>query len=191
VEPKVEVRDLPGTPNALLLVIVGFLCVTLVRDRAKWAAGIVAVVALVGGGVKAVPRLAAGLAARKATVPTTEWSMHVKGEDRSDRAEAAELRYVGLLRRLATEGGTGDGAQMQTQRRAADAVAGRVAAFFFGYPGAGGRENGGGRGRPTATRPRRVEGDVLFQIHEPEEAVRVRPPPGRAGAELLCVAGTF
>ena len=166
--PREEVRDLPGTPSALLLVMVGFLCVTLARDRAKWAATVVALVALVGGGAKVAPRLARGLASGQPTIAAGR-SMRRKGEDRSQAAEPTERRYVGLLRRLATEAETGAGAQMHAQGTAANAVENRGAAVFIGGLG----------GLPVVTR-RRSAGRGVFGDHALARTIGARPPPGAA-----------
>ena len=182
-----DVQELPGTPSTLLLVMVGFLCVTFVRDRATWAASVVTLVSLVGGGVKAVPRLAQALRSRQSTMAATGRSMRMKGEDRLTGVGTTELRYVGLLRRLATETANGVGAQMHAQGTAAGAVYNRSAAVFFEGEALAAGVSAAGQA-PVAMRPGRTEGDT-FAISELGGAFRARPPPEVAHAQISCFVG--
>lgn len=97
--------NLPAVPRAILMGIVGFLCVSLVRDRKVWVAAFVLIFVLGQVGVQALPRLTARLtngklyhhkkttAAAGAPLPSTAW--HGGGE------LAANRHFIGLLHRLA------------------------------------------------------------------------------------------
>lgn len=97
--------NLPAVPRAILMGIVGFLCVSLVRDRKVWVAAFVLIFVLGQVGVQALPRLTARLtdgklyhhkktmAAAGSLLPSPVW--HSRGE------LAANRHFIGLLHRLA------------------------------------------------------------------------------------------
>ena len=96
--------NLPAVPSAILMGIIGFLCVSLVRDRKVWVSALVLIFVLGQVGVQALPGLAARLAhgklnyhkktmASAASLPSPEW--HGGGE------LAANRHFIGLLHRLA------------------------------------------------------------------------------------------
>jgi hypothetical protein len=55
-----KTRYLPGVPATFFLVATGFVCVSLVRDRRAWLAGLAALLWLGQAGLHALPQLAAG-----------------------------------------------------------------------------------------------------------------------------------
>ena len=101
---KLEMATLPAVPSAFLLTLVGFLCITFVRDRRKWAALAVATVSLCQSGLVMLPRLVAeaGHAGRVhlrvATKPREAETHHLSLSERTP-----EIGFVGLLRRLGAE----------------------------------------------------------------------------------------
>jgi hypothetical protein len=57
-----DVKNLPAVPGAVLMVIVGFLCISLVRDCKVWISALVLIVVLSQAGVKTLPKLTTRLA---------------------------------------------------------------------------------------------------------------------------------
>jgi hypothetical protein len=58
-EPAVcQIKSLPATPTAILTVVIGFLCVSLTRDRRIWLAALAGLLWAGQTGLHAIPRLA-------------------------------------------------------------------------------------------------------------------------------------
>jgi hypothetical protein len=105
-EPAQAPINLPPVPSALLMAAFGCLCVMLFRGRRVCAAVIVSVVSVCATGLGALPRLMAALHGRHvAHIPVS--APVGPDADRSSYVSAdADLDFIGLLRRLGTEGGS-------------------------------------------------------------------------------------
>jgi len=99
-----HVKNLPAIPGAVLMGIVGFLCVSLVRDRKVWVAVFVGIIVLSQVGVKTLPKLTAHLARGKlndrqaATVAANPIRLDHSFNWLND---LEDRHYIGLLHRLA------------------------------------------------------------------------------------------
>lgn len=100
-----NIRKLPAAPGAVLLGLMGFLCVTLVRDRKTYLTILIAMVSLGQQGIYAVPELAACFGRAGNVVKHSAeakshnaYLPHIAFWDRDSR----ERNFFGLLRRLAT-----------------------------------------------------------------------------------------
>ena len=102
---KSRVNSLPAVPAAVLIGIIGFLCVSLVRDRKVWVSAFVGIIVLSQTGVKTLPKLTARLAQGRfagmnSGADVTINPIHIDNyfnwlSDLPDR------HYIGLLHRLA------------------------------------------------------------------------------------------
>ena len=123
--------NLPAVPRAILMGIIGFLCVSLVRDRKVWVAALVLIFVLGQVGVQALPRLTARLtngklyhhkktmAAAGSPLPSPVW--HSGGE------LAANRHFIGLLHRLA---GSPEEASLTNHFLAGDGLWNRAGQMF-------------------------------------------------------------
>ena len=96
-------KAMPAVPAAFLLVLTGFLCISLVRDRKTWLAACVGLVCLGQFGLSALPKLADNL--RNALKPggtSSVISQHIalSASRFRLRCEIEGTRYIGLLRKL-------------------------------------------------------------------------------------------
>ena len=100
-----NVKPLPPVPAAVLMVITGFLCVSLVKDRRIWFAALTGLLSLGQAGVSVLPELVYHLAGRKQTEQHSPGEltrrMRVWQHSRRSRSDVEGTRYIGLLRRLA------------------------------------------------------------------------------------------
>jgi len=100
---KTDAISLPAVPASVLLVLTGFLCVSLVRDRKVWLGLLATLLWASQGGVRAVPRLAGYLNRGtsvnrlKTTKPLNLCSFENSSRTRPDLDGAG---YIGLLRHL-------------------------------------------------------------------------------------------
>ena len=102
---QVHARSLPAVPAAVLMSIIGFLCVSLVNDRKIWLSVIVGIILLSQAGIKTLPRLTARLAQGRfagthSGADVAVNSIHI---DSSFRwfSDQPDRQYIGLLHRLA------------------------------------------------------------------------------------------
>ncbi|MCK5269684.1 MAG: hypothetical protein KAJ46_02820, partial [Sedimentisphaerales bacterium] len=99
-----NIRKLPAVPGAVLLGLIGFLCVTLVRDRKTYLTLFIAMVSLSQQGIYAVPELAArfGHAGHivKHSLETKSHNVYLPNIAFQNR-DSRERNFFGLLRRLA------------------------------------------------------------------------------------------
>ena len=99
-----NIRKLPAVPGAVLLGLMGFLCVTLVRDRKTYLAVFIAMVSLGQQGMYAVPELAArfGHAGHiaKHSLEAKSHNVYLPNIAFGER-NSEERNFLGLLRRLA------------------------------------------------------------------------------------------
>lgn len=99
-----NIRKLPAVPGAVLLGLMGFLCVTLVRDRKTYLAILIAMISLSQQGIYAVPELAArfGHAGHiaKHSLEAKSHNVYLPNNAFWER-DSEERNFFGLLRRLA------------------------------------------------------------------------------------------
>lgn len=102
--PPVGVKSLPAVPGALLMVLTGFLCVSLVKDRKVWLAALAGLLWVGQAGIQAVPQLALRLSHRNHTAQQLyaelTYPYHLENSNRL-RSDIEGTQYIGLLRRLA------------------------------------------------------------------------------------------
>jgi len=99
-----QVTVLPAVPSAVLMVLTGFVCVSLVKDRKLWIAALAGLLWAGQAGFSALPQLAWHLAARKQTQVTFSPGVtYIPELDQSDRlrSDIEGTAYIGLLRYLA------------------------------------------------------------------------------------------
>jgi hypothetical protein len=99
-----QASPLPSVPRTLFMVLAGFLCVSLVRDRRFWLAVLAGIIWAGQAGVLAVPQLALRVANKSRTEQQLNTALiSPSGLDHSfgDHILTAATQYVGLLRHLA------------------------------------------------------------------------------------------
>ena len=99
----VGAKSLPAVPGALLMGLIGFLCVSLVKDRRFWLAALAGLLWLGQAGIQAVPQLAVRLSHRNHTARQldTELNYPYYLENSRLRSDIDGTQYIGLLRHLA------------------------------------------------------------------------------------------
>lgn len=107
--PDNTIKSLPGVPGALLMVFVGFLCVSMVKDRKVWLAALAGLLWAGQAGFAVLPQLALNLAGKKQSeqqyspdivrLCEPEYPCHL-------RSDIEGTSYIGLLRHLAGIPGT-------------------------------------------------------------------------------------
>jgi len=100
------VKNLPAVPGAILMVVVGFLCVSLVRDRKVWLSVVLVAVVLSQAGIRTLPKLTARLAQcrlinRQPANLAIVNPIAVNGSF-NWFGNLGKCHYIGLLRRLAS-----------------------------------------------------------------------------------------
>jgi hypothetical protein len=96
-------KVMPAVPAAFLMVITGFLCISLVKDRKVWLAAFVGMICLGQLGITALPKVAANFKdAFMTSVSTSLVSLNVSEHDSEFRvrSEVEGTTYIGLLRKL-------------------------------------------------------------------------------------------
>ena len=101
-----DVRLLPVMPNALLMTLTGVICVSLVKDRSAWRAGLAGLVWAGQAGFAALPQWVSHLAGKKQTEQASSsaaGTAHLGKPEHSYRLRSyiEGTRYIGLLRHLA------------------------------------------------------------------------------------------
>ena len=100
----VGAKSLPAVPGALLMVLTGFICVSLVKDRKVWLAALAGLLWLGQAGIQAVPQLALRLSHRNHTEQqfSTEltYPYYLENSNRL-RSDIEGTQYIGLLHHLA------------------------------------------------------------------------------------------
>jgi len=98
----VSAKALPAVPGTLLMVLAGFFCISLVRDRNAWMTGLAAVLWAGQIGIQALPqiacRFARGSENQKLHAAAT-YTIHAQGSRR--RSDIEGTQYIGLLHHLA------------------------------------------------------------------------------------------
>jgi len=104
VSSPIHVKSLPAVPGALFMVLTGFLCVSLVKDRRVWLTVLAGLLWAGQAGVQDLPQLALHLCHRAHTNqhfsarPTQFYLLEDTARARSD---IEGTRYIGLLHHLA------------------------------------------------------------------------------------------
>jgi len=97
-------RSLPPVPGALFMVLAGFVCVSLVKDRKLWIATLAGLLWAGQAGFTALPQLASNLASKKQIgqqlPPNVTYASELENLDRL-RSDIEGTRYIGLLHHLA------------------------------------------------------------------------------------------
>ena len=98
----VGAKSLPAVPGALLMGLIGFLCVSLVKDRRFWLAALAGLLWLGQAGIQAVPQLAVRLSHRNhiARQLDTQLNYPYYLENSRLRSDIDGTQYIGLLRHL-------------------------------------------------------------------------------------------
>ena len=96
-------KTLPAVPGALLMGIIGFLCVSLVKDRRFWLAALTGLLWLGQTGIQAVPQLAVRISHKNHIEQQfdTELNYPYYLENSRTRSDIEGTQYIGLLRHLA------------------------------------------------------------------------------------------
>ena len=99
-----DIRPLPGVPTATAMVLTGFICISLTRDRRAWVAAFAGLLCAGHTGIQALPKLACRLSR---TVHTGQHAAAIlaapchPGDRFHTDGYSKRARYTGLLRRLA------------------------------------------------------------------------------------------
>ncbi|MHC4461060.1 MAG: hypothetical protein ACYS6W_18235 [Planctomycetota bacterium] len=100
----VGAKSLPAVPGALLMVLTGFLCVSLVKDRKVWLAALAGLLWLGQAGIQAVPQLALRLSHRnhieQQFSAELTYPYYLENSNRL-RSDTEGTQYIGLLHHLA------------------------------------------------------------------------------------------
>jgi len=102
--PPVGAQSLPPVPAALFMVLTGFLCVSLVKDRRVWLGALAGLLWAGQTGIQAIPKLAAHISPkqhnqRKSHTNTVR--LHQFEESLRLRSDVEGTKYIGLLHHLA------------------------------------------------------------------------------------------
>lgn len=97
----VQARSLPGVPGSFFMVLTGFFCVSLIRDRRVWVAAVVGLLWLGQAGFGGLARVHSVLRIGKACEETAGGAAHLFAllGDYCSCADAEDARYVCLLHR--------------------------------------------------------------------------------------------
>jgi len=104
---SIDVQQLPAVPATLFMVLGGFLCVSLVRDRKVWLSVVFGALWLGVAGVNVVPRLLANYSKVNIKQSSAKEAVCVFKDFFRPMFDAQGTRYVGLLRRMTTAGDDG------------------------------------------------------------------------------------
>jgi len=97
-------KSLPAVPAAILMVLTGFLCVSLVRDRRVWLAALASLLWVGQAGIQALPQLALRLShknhSQQQLYAGLTYPYYLENSSRL-RSDIEGTRYMGLLHHLA------------------------------------------------------------------------------------------
>jgi hypothetical protein len=102
--PPVGAQSLPPIPAALFMVLTGFLCVSLVKDRRFWLGALAGLLWAGQTGIQAIPKLAAHISSKKhiqRKSHTNTVRLHQFEESLRLRSDIEGTKYIGLLHYLA------------------------------------------------------------------------------------------
>lgn len=98
------VKPLPAVPAAIFMVLSGFLCVSLVRDRRVWLAALAGLLWAGQTGIQALPQLALRLShgnhSQQQLCAELAYPRYLKNSNRL-RSDIEGTQYIGLLHHLA------------------------------------------------------------------------------------------
>jgi hypothetical protein len=98
------VKPLPAVPAAVLMVLSGFLCISLVRDRRVWLAALAGLLWAGQTGIQALPQLALRLShgnhSQQQFSAELSYPHYLENSNRL-RSDIEGTQYIGLLRHLA------------------------------------------------------------------------------------------
>lgn len=98
----VGAKTLPPVPAAFFMVLTGFLCVSLVRDRRVWLAALAGLLWAGQAGFQAIPQLATNISKHIQQKTTANIALLYRSEDLFRlRSDIEGTQYIGLLRHLA------------------------------------------------------------------------------------------
>ena len=98
------VRHLPAVPATVLMLLAGFLCVSLYRDRKVWLTALAGLLWVSQAGIQTLPRLALRLSHRNHTkqqIRTELTYPYYLENSHRPRSDIEGTRYIGLLHHLA------------------------------------------------------------------------------------------
>ena len=99
-----NLRCLPALPSAIIMVLTGFICVSLIRDRRAWLVALTGLLWVGQTGIWALPELTSRLSRRVHSgqqVNTTLAASYPLGGGYYPDSYSEETRYAGLLHHLA------------------------------------------------------------------------------------------
>jgi len=102
--PPVGAKSLPPVPGALLMVLTGFLYVSLVKDYRIWLAALAGLLWAGQAGIQALPQLATHLSSKKhiqRKSPVSTVCLHQLENSGRLRSDIEGTQYIGLLHHLA------------------------------------------------------------------------------------------
>ncbi len=102
--PPVGTKSLPPVPAALFMVLTGFLCVSLVKDRRFWLGALAGLLWAGQTSIQAIPKLAAHISSKKhieRKSHTNTVRLHQFEESLRLRSDIEGTKYIGLLHHLA------------------------------------------------------------------------------------------
>jgi len=100
----VGAQSLPPVPAALFMVLTGFLCVSLVKDRRVWLGALAGLLWAGHTGIQAIPKLTAYISSKKhiqRKSHTNTVRLHQFEESLRLRSDIEGTKYIGLLHHLA------------------------------------------------------------------------------------------
>jgi len=102
--PLDTAKNLPAVPGAVFMVLTGFVCVSLVRDKRVWLAALAGLLWAGQAGVQAVPQFARRVTAnhirQRLLNAELDYPYHLEHSKRL-RSDLEGTRYIGLLHYLA------------------------------------------------------------------------------------------
>ena len=104
VSSPIHVKSLPAVPGAIFMVLTGFLCVSLVKDRRVWLTVLAGLLWAGQAGVQALPQLALHLCHRTHTnqhFSARSTQFYLLEDTARTRSDIEGTRYIGLLHHLA------------------------------------------------------------------------------------------
>lgn len=134
--PAIGIKELPAAPGTLLMVLVGFLCVSVVRDRGFWLTILTSMLWAGQSGISLFPQLALSVSDRALRDKQSSFHyitcLYEPREANRLRSDVEGTSYAGLLRHLAGIP-HGDTTSMShiTERRTLKQVSGRLSQSYF------------------------------------------------------------
>ena len=103
-ESKIGVKSLPAVPRALLMGVIGFTCVSLVRDRRFWINILIGLVWAGQTGLNVIPDIISNLRNERKVLEYDIWDFkhcYLLDNDKFISGRIDDSNYIGLLRFLA------------------------------------------------------------------------------------------